>query len=90
MNVSFRVRGRVQGVGYRFFALRKAQALGLAGWVRNGADGSVFGEAGGPEAALAGFYTALKAGPPFSSVQSLDWQALDAGESLPQPFEIRP
>lgn len=37
----FVVRGRVQGVGYRWFAVRAAERLGLAGWVRNCDDGSV-------------------------------------------------
>jgi len=37
----YRVRGRVQGVAFRAFVLRTAASLGLDGWVRNRADGSV-------------------------------------------------
>lgn len=49
----FQVKGRVQGVGYRWFAVRAAERLGLAGWVRNCDDGSVEVVArGAPEALL--------------------------------------
>ncbi|HLP31655.1 MAG TPA: acylphosphatase [Geothrix sp.] len=88
MQIAFRVQGAVQGVGYRRFAAREAQALALAGWVRNEPDGSVAGEAEGPEAALATFRARLAEGPPFAAVARLDWKALDMRSSLPFPFEI--
>ena len=89
MTVRFRVHGEVQGVGYRRFAAREAQALDLSGWVRNEADGSVSGEAAGPEAALAAFRASLARGPAFATVGRLDWSPQDMGSSLPHPFEIR-
>lgn len=88
MRIGFRVHGAVQGVGYRRFAAREAQGLELAGWVRNEADGSVSGEAEGPEAALAAFRVRLAEGPPFAAVGRLDWQAQDVRSSLPFPFQI--
>ena len=44
--------GRVQGVGFRYTAIRAANGLGVAGWVRNERDGSVTIEAQGSEAAI--------------------------------------
>ncbi len=66
------VSGRVQGVGYRYFALREAQALGVAGYARNLADGRVEVVAEASEESLAQFEARLRQGPSFASVQSLD------------------
>jgi acylphosphatase len=89
VRVAFQVHGAVQGVGYRRFAAREAQALGLAGWVRNEADGSVSGAAEGSEADLGAFRARLAEGPAFAAVVRLDWNGLDVAFSLTQPFEIR-
>lgn len=86
---AFRVHGCVQGVGYRRFAERQAQALGLAGWVRNDPGGTVSGEAEGSEDALAAFRSQLAQGPAFGSVDRLDWETPAVRSSLPFPFEIR-
>ena len=86
--VRFHAHGAVQGVGYRRFVEREAQALALAGWVRNEPDGSVSGEAEGSEAALAAFRARLAEGPSFAAVGRLDWEALDVRSSLPLPFQI--
>lgn len=89
MFANFRVHGSVQGVGYRRFAAHEARALDLSGWVRNDPEGSVSGQAEGPEATLAVFRARLAQGPPFSAVERLDWGGVDVGSSLPHPFEIR-
>jgi acylphosphatase len=47
--VLVRIEGRVQGVGFRVWTLHEAQALGLVGWVRNEADGSVTARLEGPQ-----------------------------------------
>lgn len=62
------VRGRVQGVGYRVFALREAAALGLDGFVANEADGSVRVVAEGPRTDLEALILRLEAGPPAGDV----------------------
>jgi acylphosphatase len=88
VRIRFGVHGSVQGVGYRRFAEREARTLELVGWVRNEPDGSVAGEAEGPEAALAAFRARLAEGPAYAAVGRLDWEALDVRSSLPFPFQI--
>lgn len=63
------VRGRVQGVGYRVFALREAEYLGLDGFVLNDADGSVRVVAEGPRATLDALLERLADGPPAGWVE---------------------
>jgi acylphosphatase len=68
----FLVRGRVQGVGFRYFVLRCAREHGVAGWVRNREDGAVEGEAAGAPEALAGFIAELRRGPRGASVAAVE------------------
>ncbi|MFH0920286.1 MAG: acylphosphatase [Fibrobacterota bacterium] len=63
------VEGRVQGVGYRYFAQETAVRLGLFGWVRNLPEGSVEYYVQGPEPAVAEFIRKLEEGPPLSRVE---------------------
>ncbi len=58
-----RIRGRVQGVGYRAWTERQAIARGLEGWVRNRADGSVEAVFAGEADAVASMAEALSRGP---------------------------
>jgi len=62
------VRGRVQGVGFRWFVREQARALDLAGWVANRRDGSVEVEADGAPDAIAGLRQALARGPDGAAV----------------------
>lgn len=62
------VHGRVQGVGFRWSALREARRLGLRGTVGNRADGSVEVVAEGPAQAMDAFLSWLRRGPPGSRV----------------------
>ena len=71
------VRGRVQGVGFRFFVVECAQALGLSGWVRNRADGAVEVTAEGERADLDALLVDLQQGPAGSQVEAVthEWAA---------------
>ena len=62
------VTGRVQGVGYRWFAQERAVAQGLGGTVRNLPNGSVEVEAEGPKAILETYLSELREGPPAARV----------------------
>jgi acylphosphatase len=71
------VHGRVQGVGYRFYAVRLAARSGLDGWIANQSDGSVRCVAEGTRADLLAFARDLEAGPAGASVRQVDltWSA---------------
>lgn len=68
----YRVRGRVQGVGFRFFTERAAAREGLHGWVRNAADGAVEVQVEGDTEAIARFEAQIAVGPPGARVDGLD------------------
>ena len=71
----YQVRGRVQGVGFRWFVERAARELGLAGYVKNLDDGRVEVYAAGPEAKLSELEQRLWKGPPHADVRGVDAQA---------------
>jgi acylphosphatase len=66
-----KVQGRVQGVGFRAFVRREAASLGLAGWVRNMADGAVELQAWGAAEALGELRRRVREGPPGARVTAL-------------------
>lgn len=73
--VSVLVRGRVQGVGFRYFAHNRACRLGLVGYVRNLRDGSVRAVAEGPRDVLEIFAAQIAHGPAGSRVAQaqIEW-----------------
>lgn len=72
------VRGRVQGVGYRWFVVSNAKQLRLTGWTRNESDGSVSVVAEGSAEALDALAAALRRGPSGASVSDVDVRRLSA------------
>lgn len=88
---SYRITGRVQGVGFRWFVREQARAIGLAGTVRNEPDGSVHVMARGTVGMLEQLERALRVGPGGSrvdAVDTLDSVGADAGPALPFPFAV--
>lgn len=65
------VSGRVQGVGFRWFVVSTAEALGVTGWVANARDGSVRVVAEGPQDALESLVGRLRQGPPGAQVRDV-------------------
>jgi acylphosphatase len=89
MVVHFLIRGRVQGVGFRWFVHREAAELGLRGWVRNTDAGDVEIVAAGDEGALEELRVELRKGSRGSRVDDIvEHELTEAeGESL-GPFQI--
>ena len=81
------VHGDVQGVGFRYFVQRKAQQLGLRGWVRNNDDGTVEVVAEGPRPALEDLERAVRDGPRSARVDRVDAQWSSATGNLDR-FEL--
>ena len=65
------ITGRVQGVGYRYFAAQKANEMGITGWVKNAVDGSVIVVAQGIEEEIKTFIDYLYIGPTRSRVDQI-------------------
>ena len=70
--VSVIVRGRVQGVGYRFWTRVEAERRGLAGYVRNRVDGTVEALVSGPAEAVAVMLDACRRGPSAAQVTAVE------------------
>ncbi len=82
------VTGRVQGVGYRYATVQRAQALEIVGWVRNCRDGSVEVAAVGEGPALASLIEWCEHGPGAARVDTVR-VASDSGDEEWQDFEVR-
>jgi acylphosphatase len=87
-SIHLEVRGRVQGVGFRWYIVDVARELQLAGWVKNKPDGNVELAAAGKRDALARLEAAVTAGPPGARVEEVRRLAVVAADSLQSPFGI--
>ena len=76
------ITGDVQGVGFRYFAVREANALGITGNVRNRPDGSVEVNAQGEKTVLDEFVTILKEGPSSGTVKEVKVEELILGKKV--------
>lgn len=82
------IAGRVQGVGFRWFARESARRLGLSGWVRNCPDGTVEVAADGSDEALSRFREELARGPEAAVVSEVGDLSEITGE-LDYPFAMK-
>ena len=83
------VYGRVQGVSFRYYAVRAARRLGLTGWIANRWDGAVETVADGRRAALLEYRVSLERGSPSSYVDQVEvhWDEQSPGEF--RSFNVR-
>jgi acylphosphatase len=86
-SIHLRVRGRVQGIGFRWFVRVEARRLGLAGWVSNCPDGSVEIAASGDRVRLDELKRIVTLGPDGAHVQAID--ELEPVGDLEQPFSVQ-
>ena len=82
-----RITGRVQGVGFRAWTERQANALGLSGWVRNAPDGSVEAIFCGGEETVTTMLAACRRGPRHAAVDKVE--VIGPGEELWSAFAVR-
>jgi acylphosphatase len=80
------ISGYVQGVFFRVSTARRAQALGLVGWVRNLPDGRVEALFRGEEAAVRAMVEWCRIGPPHATVEALDVAWEQPGERPDERF----
>lgn len=86
-SIRLRLRGRVQGVGFRWFVRVHARRLDLAGWVANCPDGSVEVAASGDQNRLDEFERIVRQGPEGAEISMVD--ELPTSDDLDFPFAVR-
>ncbi|HOJ68844.1 MAG TPA: acylphosphatase [Candidatus Hydrogenedentes bacterium] len=89
MRLRLIIRGRVQGVGYRWWLQETALRRNLQGWVRNCPDGAVEAELIGPEPDVEAVATLCASGPPAARVTEVERQLLSESGLSVSGFHIR-
>jgi acylphosphatase len=82
------VKGIVQGVGFRYFAIRKAREVGVTGWVKNSPDGGVEIVAEGEKWQLEEFTEIVKIGPSHSTITAVEIKEEEYKNEF-KGFEVR-
>jgi acylphosphatase len=82
------ISGKVQGVGFRDWVVRRAKALKVRGWVENAPDGTVHALFGGSDAAVTAMLAACRQGPSGASVRDVIVSTADAAD-VPVDFKRR-
>jgi acylphosphatase len=85
--VTVKVTGRVQGVSFRWYAVKEAERLGVSGWVRNEPDGSVAAHLEGDDEAVDAMVRWCRNGPSYASVRNV--AVTEAGPTGARGFDIR-
>ena len=83
-----RIHGKVQGVGYRFYATRVARRLGLKGWIQNLRDSSVEAMVEGEPDKIDEWITEIKEGPRYAEVVRIDQERRDGAGPLAD-FDVK-
>ena len=89
LQVRLTITGRVQGVGYRDWAIATGQKLGVTGWVRNRSDGAVEALVVGDDTAVGTMIDACRRGPVLARVEEIDVEPVDL-DILPDGFTRLP
>ena len=83
-----RIHGKVQGVGFRFFATRIARRLSLHGWIQNNRDSTVEALVEGEASAIDEWLEELREGPRYAEVTKIDQEKKDFSGKLPE-FDVK-
>jgi acylphosphatase len=83
-----RIIGKVQGVGYRFFATRVARRLGLKGWIQNNRDSTVDAMVEGEKSVIDEWIEELKEGPRYAEVTKIEQESKEFSGKLPD-FDVK-